>query len=84
MYFSAWKVQSIDSFDSADLAEAIKRHGGKAALMPGENVHAMASALYQEAADDSQPRQIALIGAGNIHELAGQLMALVNSNEPKP
>ena len=82
--FSAWKVQSIDSFDSADLAEAIRRHGGKAVLMPGENVNAMAAALLKEAADDSQPRQIALIGAGNIHELAGQLMSLVNSNEPKP
>lgn len=82
--FSAWKVQSIDSFNSADLAAAVNRRGGKAGLLPGENVSAMAAALLKEAEETPEARQIALIGAGNIHELANQMMILVNKNEMKP
>ena len=82
--FSAWKVQSIDSFNSADLAAAVNRRGGKVGLLPGENVSAMAAALLKEAEETPEARQIALIGAGNIHELANQMMILVNKNEMKP
>ena len=78
--FAAWKMAGVDALSSADLVKAVNDKGGNARLLHGRNYPLLADQLLAEMLADGLPRQVALIGAGNVHELAEKMTALLENN----
>lgn len=78
--FAAWKMAGVDAVSSNDLAAAVNRKGGHAQLLSGRNYPVMADQLLAELLADGCARQVALIGAGNVHTLAAEMTDLLKNN----
>ena len=77
--FCAWEQPLIDGMESCDLVNAVNNAGGRAEFLSMDNVELAAGKLVSEAAESSRPVLIALIGAGDIDQLAKTLGGVVNA-----
>ena len=68
--FCAWEPPLIDGMESADLVMAINAARGRAELLDMTDLIYCADLLCREAADETAPVLVALIGAGSIDRLA--------------